>query len=1131
MNGSLADEAQRRASAGDTSVWVAASAGSGKTKVLTDRVLSLLLAGGDASRILCLTFTRAAAAEMANRLNERLKSWATQSDGELEQELQWLTGAAPDEQRLSQARALFARVLDAPGGIKIETIHAFCQSLLRRFPIEAGIAPHFEVMSEREAAEALLEARDRMLVEARLGPDQDLGDALAAVTAVAHEITFDKLMETLVDERARLGRALAQGLAAFRATLANLLGIAPDETSEGIVADACADTAFDGVGLRAAVAALQRSAAISDQRAGDAIAAWLAAADRAQSFDAYLYIFLRKEDDAPRQRFPTKSFGDSAPQALAMLEAERRRIERVLERRGAAGILGATYALAVLGDRMLALYRRYKEERALLDYDDLVLKSRDLLCRPGTPPWVLFKLDGGLDHILIDEAQDTNPEQWQVVEKLADEFFVSGSARLKKRTVFAVGDTKQSIFSFQRADPSAFARMSDHFAARVREAREKFATVSLDVSFRSTEPVLATVDAVFAPPEIRAGVSAEPICHRAQRAGAAGLVELWPPVTPIDPPPGARWEPPMAQHRAQVPEVRLARAIAATVHGWIERRERLTSRDRRIAAGDVMVLVRRRTRFVPALVRALKECGIAVAGSDRMHLIKQLAVEDMMALLRFLLLPEDDLTLATVLKGPLGGFDENDLYVLAQGRGDGVNLWAELRRRANENPVFARADALLRDLLGRADFTPPYELMAEILGARGGRRQFLARLGPDAADPLDELLAAALLYERRHGPSLQGFLQWLEAGDIEVKRDLDQRGREEVRILTVHGAKGLEAPIVFLPDTLQTPTTLSRVLWSADGLPLWAADDSCAAPAFDAAKAAAQRLRDEEYRRLLYVAMTRAADRLYVCGWETKNDPPQGNWHALVASALAGMAGVERFRFAAPIIDGWEGEGLRLTSPQTAKPEDDGTMAREAQIVTLPDWATALPAPEPVPPRPLAPSRPEGVEPAPRSPLGVDRGARFRRGLLLHRLLQSLPLVAPGSREAVARRFLARPVNGLTEAEQGAVLAETLAVLANPDFAPLFAPEALSEVPVTALVGGRVVAGRIDRMVVRDSEVLIVDYKSSRPVPPSADEVPPLYVEQLRAYRAAVAEIYPGRAVRCALLWTDGPKLMEVPLH
>ena len=1129
MSASLADEAQRRAGACDASVWVAASAGSGKTKVLTDRVLSLLLTGSDPTRILCLTFTRAAAAEMANRLHESLKNWATLPDGELAQNLQALVPQAPDDKLLARARTLFARVLDAPGGMKIETIHAFCQSLLRRFPIEAGIAPHFEVMDERNAAEALLDARDRMLVEARLGADGDLVEALAIVTEVAGDTVFDELMKTLVAERARLERALARGLGAFRATLGRRLGVAPGATPDGIVAAACADGAFDGPALRAAADALCKSGAVTDRTHGAAIARWLAASDRSRRFDDYVTALFTQKG-TPLVHLATKSVAEARPDALAALEAECDRIGAVLDRHAAAALLAATHALATLGERMLALYRGYKDARALLDYDDLVLKARDLLCGPGVAPWVLFKLDGGLDHILIDEAQDTNPEQWEVVEKLADEFFVAGSARQMRRTVFAVGDTKQSIFSFQRADPAAFARMHDHFAARAREAQEKFERVPLDVSFRSTESVLDAVDATFAPQDIRSGVSSDPIRHRAHRIGAAGLVELWPPVAPLEPPPSAPWEPPVEQHRARSPDLRLAQAIAATVKGWIAGDERLPARDRRIAAGDVMVLVRRRTPFVPALVRALKDQGIAVAGADRMRLIEQLAVADMMALVQFLLLPEDSLTLATVLKGPLVGFGEERLFELAHDRGEGVSLWTALRRRAAENADFARAQNLLSDLLARADFVPPYELIAEILGARGGRRNFMARLGPDAADPLDELLSASLAYERRHGPSLQGFLRWLAAGDIEVKRDFDQRGREEVRILTVHGAKGLQAPIVFLPDTLQLPAQLPRVLWSDDGLPLWRGNGG-AAPALDAAKTAAEQLRAEEYRRLLYVAMTRAEDRLYVCGWQTSRDPPAGNWHELVAAGLGRMARVERFRFAAPIADGWEGEGLRIANPQSAKPEDDGAKLPAAQIVTLPDWTAAPPPPEPMPPRPLAPSRPEGAEPAPRSPLGSDRGASFRRGLLLHRLLQTLPLVAPAARAAAARRFLARPVHGLSDAEQQGLLAETLAVLDHPDFAPLFAPDALSEVPVTALVGGRAVAGRIDRLVVRGDEVLIVDYKTLRPVPASAAEIPPLYVAQLQAYRDAVAGVFPGKRIRCALLWTDGPKLMEVAVH
>jgi ATP-dependent helicase/nuclease subunit A len=498
--------------------------------------------------------------------------------------------------------------------------------------------------------------------------------------------------------------------------------------------------------------------------------------------------------------------------------------------------------------------------------------------------------------------------------------------------------------------------------------------------------------------------------------------------------------------------------------------------------------------------------------------------------MQFLLLPEDSLTLATVLKGPLVGFGEERLYALAQGRRERV-LWHELRRRAAEHPDFARAEELLSGLLGRADFVPPYELLAEMLGERGGRQRMLASLGPDAADPLDELMAAALAYERRHGPSLQGFLHWLAAGDIEVKRDFDQRGRDEVRIMTVHGAKGLQAPIVFLPDTMQVPRQVPQIVWTEDGVPLWCPRDGGGAPALERARQAAKQRRDAEYRRLLYVAMTRAEDRLYVSGWRTKQPAPQGSWYALIAAGLGAADGIAPFDFTAAAAlgaDAWAGPGQRLVTAQSAEPEGGDAVAPAGHAAPLPDWSRQPPKPEPVPPRPLAPSRPEGTEPAPRSPLGSDAGAGFRRGLVVHRLLQGLPLLAPGARAGAARRFLARGVHRLDAEEQAAILAETLAVLADPAAAALFGPQSVAEVPVVALVNGRAISGRIDRLVVGADEVAIVDYKTLRPVPASEDAIPPLYLDQLRAYRSVVAAVYPGRRLRCGLLWTDGPSLMWV---
>jgi ATP-dependent helicase/nuclease subunit A len=1133
---------QRAAADGRFSVWVAASAGTGKTKVLTDRVLNLLLHGNAPGRILCLTFTKAAAAEMAIRINAHLAEWATISEAALIEDVEELTGAMPDEVLLQHARRLFARVLETPGGMKILTIHAFCQSLLRRFPIEAGIAPHFEVMDERSAAELLAEAREAVLAAARDEAGTVLADALGEMTRYVPEEGFAELLGTLTLERSRFAQVGLDGarFPVFLERLHAALGVPRGATVETIINAASSEEAFDAPGLHEAASVLLASRAPTDRERGACIKAWLdAPAKRAAMIADYASAFITGKGTVTT-RLITKSEAAAAPHVAAVLLAEARRVESVLAARNACALLHASAAMARIADALLGAYAEKKALHAALDYDDLILKTRDLLGRSGVAAWVLFKLDGGLDHILVDEAQDTNPEQWEVVAALAEEFFSGRGARAGHRTIFAVGDAKQSIYSFQRADPRAFMRMREHFAARVAAAADppvdiRWRTVDLDISFRSTATVLRAVDAVFARPEASAGVAFDgtPIRHAEQRRGHAGRVELWPPVTPDAEEDSPAWQPPVVQQRVRRPEARLAEAMAAQIHHWLDTGERLEARGRRLRAGDVMVLVRRRGSFVPTLIRALKQRDIPVAGADRMRLAEQLVVEDLVALGHFLLLPEDDLTLASVLKGPLFGIDEETLFTLAHGRGE-RRLWAELRRRATEDLALHRAAAELQSLLARVDFAAPYELFADILAARGGRRAILARLGPDSSDPLDEFLALALAYERTHTPSLEGFLHWLQTGDTEIKRDLDQGRRDEVRILTVHGAKGLQAPVVFLPDTLQVPTETPRLLWISDAageLPLWLPRRDLDAPAAQAARLEAQRRRDEEYRRLLYVAMTRAEDRLYVCGWQTQRAPADGCWYNLVAAGLAAIA--EPFE-CAPLggEDGWSGPGLRLDGAQMVPAKDDNAASLDAPVETeLPVWARQPPPPEPAPPKPLAPSRPSLAEPASRSPLGgaEEGGAGFKRGLLIHRLLQILPDLPGVARHAAALRFLARPVHDLMPEAQAEIAAEILAILDDPAFAALFGPDSQAEVPVVGLIGDYALSGQIDRLVVGASEVLIVDYKTLRPPPASPADVPPVYLRQLAAYRAAVATVYPDKSVRCALLWTDGPRLMAMP--
>ncbi len=1118
-------QAQTQAADPRRSVWVSANAGTGKTRVLVDRISRLLLLGVAPGRILCLTFTKAAAAEMANRLSDRLGIWATLPEDDLAGELERLLGEPPDDATRTRARRLFARVLDVPGGLKIRTIHAFCESLLGRFPLEAGIAPHFSVIDERSEAELLSEARDRVFRGAFDGPSGELSDALDLVSGLVDENGFADVIRELANHRNRLRTMLRRRGSAGEVMVAarTQLGLGPEDGAESVLARACADGAFDALGLHRACRALDKGTA-RDQARAATIHAWLADPDqRLERFhEPYARLFLTSVGEPVSEKnLITKRARDADPRAYDVLRAEQDRILAVKERLKAVAVAEATAALLAVGAALLDSYEHLKAARALLDYDDLILAARALLLGGGRIAWIHYKLDGGIDHILVDEAQDTSPEQWDVIAALAEEFFTGESAREAGRTIFAVGDEKQSIYSFQGADPAAFERMRAHFAARAADAGLGWRSVEMPLSFRATPVLLEAVDQVFASEPARIGLTFDhsPPHHLSARLGQAGQIELWPTVRPEEALEGDPWDAPLDQLPARSAPSRLADRIARRIKDWLDTGETLESEGRPIRPGDVMILVRKRHPFGEEMVRCLKERGIPVAGSDRMVLTEHLAVMDLLALGRFALLPEDDLSLAEVLKGPLFGWDDDALFSLARPRRG--TLWQALRHRAQVDPAAERARLQLAALLNRADFMPPFEFYATLLGPERGREALLARLGPDAADPIDEFLALALDYEREHVPSLQGFLQWVEAGATEVKRDLEH-GDGEVRVLTVHGAKGLQANIVFLPDSCTVPDTRlgARVLWTEEA-PLWPGLRANEETICKQLRENVRIRQEHEYRRLLYVAMTRARDRLYVCGWETARGRDAGCWYDLVAEGLIPEAEELTLEFGET---GWLWRTEQQIAPKTVTAPPSGT----ADLDALPAWAGAPPPPEPDPPQPLAPSQADDDDPPVVSPLGSDDGIRFRRGRLIHRLLQSLPELPPERRAAAARDYLMRPAHDLDETARNTIANEVLRLLDDPRFAGLFGPGSRAEAPVVGLVGGHVVSGQIDRLVVGENAITVVDFKTNRPPPREENEVPRVYLRQMAAYRALLRRIWPDCDVRCALLWTDGPFLMPL---
>ena len=1123
-----ANRTQRDASDPSVSAFVAASAGSGKTKLLTDRLLRLMLTeDARPERIQCLTFTRAAAAEMSLRLQRLLGQWVTINDAALNEALVSLA-MVPSSALRDRARALFARVLDLPGGMRISTIHAFCQSLLRRFPLEAALSPHFQLVDDRDAEDALSEAREAMLARA----EQDaLEEALRAVAGQTNAEQFGKHVKSLLSDRGRLAAALTipDLAAAQRRALGVTAARAEDVQTAAVNWQAEPD-------LREAARIVAELGAPTVKANSNAMLDWLAlnAKERAAKWDVWKGRFLTG-DDEPRKAggFVSKTVTDRHPDLASVFFAEAARILEVDDSIRAVRVAEISEALIALAWPVLRAYTEHKDRSGLLDYADLIVRTSQLLVDPGAA-WVLYKLDGGIDHLLLDEVQDIAPQQWDIAHALTQEFFAGLGARDVRRTVFAVGDPKQSIYEFQGANISTFEESRRRLADRVRGAGETWRDLTLDVSFRSTQPVLTLVDAVFADPIAAAGVVNPPglLAHFADRAGQGGSVELWP-LAPI---------PDSQAHEAwTVPErnqthTTAPRLLAEKLADWIKEQTNgsvmLESQGRALRPGDVMILVRRRQAFATALVRALKSRGVPVAGLDRLTLTEQPAVQDLIALSDALLLPEDDLTFANLLTSPLGGLNDDDLMALAIGRPR--SLADALRARAGENPRWRDAWDFFATLLSRVDYATPHTLLSEALGPLGGRARLFARLGPEAAEPIAELLNAALTYAAIHPPSLQGFLHWIRRSGSEVKREAETAGNL-VRVMTVHGAKGLQAPMVIIPDTTALPPDEPGITWAGDPpVPLWSPRKDLRCAAIDRVRAEAARRRMEEHNRLLYVALTRAEDRLVICGWQPKRRLSDSCWYSMVARGFASLPSES-----AP-FDGW-GEMLRLSEPwtvQTKAPEATETAATEEMpgwVGRSPGWRPAPPPAEPARPEPLAPSRPEGGElglvPEADSPLSVrmERGDRFRRGRVIHALLQHLPDLPAAERAAAAHRYLDRSGHGLPDGTGPSIVAEILCIIEHPDLAPLFQPGSRAEVPLTGVVGGAVVGGLVDRLAVLPDRVLVADYKTNRRPPATSADTPAMYVRQMALYRSVLRAVFPGRRVICALIWTRDAQVTVLP--
>lgn len=1148
--------AQAKATNPENNVWVSANAGSGKTYVLARRVIRLMLQGTKPSQILCLTFTKAAAAEMSNRVFEILSSWTVMPERELAEAVEEVIGQKPNTKMLVRARQMFALALDTPGGLKIQTIHAFCDALLHQFPLEANVPAHFDQLDTPEQ-NALLEEAQRNIILKSLGrgfSDRKeialLTEAFATIRNYASEDAIEKTLNELINQRDAFSQWVGADLSKIMDAVWNKFQMNRTDRPEDIAAGFDSESNFSDDELKEYAIEMEADGGKTLIKLCATINELLRCTDPLDKLEIRKSIYFNKDGSLSAQ-FGTKKFTNSFSDLREKFEAEQILLTQQMDRLKTVECLKASEALFTITQAILVEYSNLKQRRGKLDFNDLIRKAADLLTRNEIQAWVQYKLDRGIDHVLVDEAQDTSPLQWEVINAITEEFYSGKGARLTDRTLFVVGDEKQSIYSFQGADPQEFKKQSEFLETKSAGADVPFEPVSLELSFRSTQEILSAVDQVFSLKSNRHGLSmlGDLSPHTAQRGGEKGEVILWPIVRKPNNPKKEHWlKPP--DKRDEEAEITLANRIASEIKSWIDSKAKLPGRNTPIRAGDILILLRKRDRFASAITKALKAQNLPTAGADRLKLTEHIVAEDMMALGRFVMMQSDDLSLAALLKSPIFGFDEDELFEVSYKRKQST-LFASLLDTEDKATTLkakmTQVHTILGELIVEAQRTSVFEFYAGLFARNNLRKLYLERLGNEAEDVIDGFLQAAINHDNNLGTGLIAFIEWLNTATPEIKREIDLK-TDEIRVITVHSSKGLEAPIVFLVDPCSAAVNSSHLPKIAEvedvngnAAFIWQptnAKQIVAGAAFlDKVKLDAEK----EYRRLLYVGMTRAADRLIVCGYG-KEDIKHEHWHSMVEEGLE-----------APNIDatykGYLKDDLAAGGFEVRKwiienkaHHDVDLLKKENDVTTLvrrPSWLFEPITQEQKPPKPLTPSGVLNLLEISTELTEHDfsnkteNGSALVFGNAVHALLQILPEIEASKHETTIDAYLSTFAETLDKTQRERARSDLLQLMSNVEMKSLLAKPA----KVEAYINGKVklgskehmVHGQIDRLIIKPDEIILVDYKTNLYAPKSVDGIAAEYLAQLGLYRLLLKKIYPDQKIRTLLIWVSNASIMDVP--
>ena len=1113
-----ATRAQVTASDARFSSWLTANAGSGKTKVLIDRVARLLLDGVQPEQILCLTYTKSAAAEMKNRLFDRLGKWAMLADQELnfsllEMGIQRQLGI----EELKKARTLFARAIEAPGGLKIQTIHAFCSSLLRKFPLEAGISPQFGELTERGQRDLYLKVLEI------LSADEATEESFEHFSKIANASNWEETVSKIVSKRNVFSKSIS------RSEIYEAFSVSCEVSIED---DISSHFQNGTISLLAKISqCLQKSTSKVDQKVSKELSK-ISSIDLT-SLQLLEKIFLySKTAKAPFTaklgKFSTKEMRNGfLADYLDGIDDFMVRLETFRNRRLSYLAAETSFSIHKFASAFLKVYTEQKNFKGLLDFDDLINIAVNLLTTSAVADWVLYRLDGGIDHILVDEAQDTSPSQWKVIETLAQELTSGqGIKENRSRTVFVVGDQKQSIYSFQGADPGEFDRIRDSFSAKLEGAEKTLQVASLDYSFRSSQTILALVDKIYE------DASSEDFGwgrkHLAFKSELPGRIDLWPIIPKKVNPNLSKWEEPIELISDADHFVSLARLIAQEIRRMIDQDVQVPEQKninqqptfRSVRAGDFLILVQRRSEIFHEIIRACKDANLPIAGADRLRLAGELAIKDICNFLSFIDNANDDFSLAAILKSPLFGWNEKRLFELAHSREE-MTLWQALR---NDPTKFAHELEVFEDLRSVADFIRPYELIERILILHNGRSLLIGRLGKEAEEGIDTLLTQAMDYESSEIPSLTGFLAWISDENIEVKRQFDS-SVNQIRVMTVHGAKGLEAPIVILPETHDFKNEISDDILFTDDLAFKKFSSTERSNKTTEVYNRQKQKNSAERDRLLYVALTRSEVWLIVAAAGNVSDDGK-SWYKKVEKGLINLdAKSETFS---------HGHGLRYQHGEWLVGKcSEKHLKKDAKIKLPQIFKENLGAPVKIE-KFINPSNLMGSKSIQRIDKVTEGDGAKLFGTIVHLLLEKLPKSNSNDWQNIVPNLLKWAKINVSEETQIRAYKQAENILKNPSFEFIFAPDVLAEVQFSTIVesvGVVPIVGVIDRLVLSQDSALIIDFKTNQEVPSSIDEVPLGVLKQMGAYAASMQKVFPKKNIELGIIWTHSAELMKIDVN